>query len=317
MNRAKILASQAPSIETAGVITMLRFPESDARMEPASCAVDDSLAHRGLAMLQRARGEAGIAVDRPARGGHRLAWLRQSGAAKIMCPRNHMDEAFEAVLLNTAGGLAGGDRLRWEASAGRNAMLRVTTQTAERVYRSNSGDALVETRLRAEAGATLEWLPQETILFDGSRLSRTLSIELAEDAELLAVEAIVLGRRAHGERVRSGFLRDHMRVRRGGRLIFADNVRIGGGIATLLDRAATFGGAQSFATLLMAGANRMPIDDLRAILPAGDGLEAGASALPHVTIARMIAIHGDVLRPALARLLYALRGAALPRVWQA
>jgi urease accessory protein len=297
--------------------TMLRFSDSDAPTPAVACAVGESHAPRADIMLQRARGEGRIAVDRPAQGGHRIAALRQSGAAKIMCPRNHMDEAFEAVLLNTAGGLAGGDRLRWEASAGCDAKLRVTTQTAERVYRSNSGDALVETRLRAEAGATLEWLPQETILFDGSRLSRTLSIELAENAELLAVEAIVLGRRAHGERLRSGSLRDHMRVRRGGRLIFADNVRIGGGIATLLDRAATFGGAQSFATLLLAGQRQMPIDDLRAILPAGDGLEAGASALPHLTIVRMIAIHGDVLRPALARLLQALRGAALPRVWQA
>jgi urease accessory protein len=268
-------------------------------------------------MLQRARGEASIAVDRLPQGGHRIARLRQSGAAKLLCPRNHMDEAFEAVLLNTAGGLAGGDCLRWEASAGSDAMLRVTTQTAERVYRSNSGDALVETCLRADAGATLEWLPQETILFDGSRLSRSLSIELAQDAGLLAVEAIVLGRRAHGERVRSGFLRDHWRVRRGGRLIYADNVRMDGDIAALLDRTATFGGAQSFATLLLAGPGRMPIHDLRAILPTSDGLEAGASALPDVTVVRMIAINGDVLRPALARLLVALRGAALPRVWQA
>jgi urease accessory protein len=299
------------------MITMLRFPESDAPEQSISCAIEDPQNHPGPAMLQRAKGEARIAVDRPPQGGHRIVGLRQSGAAKIMCPRNHMDEACEAVLLNTAGGLAGGDRLRWEASAGRDAKLRVTTQTAERVYRSNSGDALVETCLRADAGATLEWLPQETILFDGGRLSRTLSIELAEDAQLLAVEAIVLGRRAHGERVRSGSLRDHWRVRRGGRLIYADSVRMDGGIAALLDRAATFGGAQSFATLLLAGPAQMPIDDLRALLPTGDGLEAGASALPHVTVVRMLATHGDVLRPALARLLYVLRGATLPRVWQA
>jgi urease accessory protein len=282
---------------------LLRFPDRDIRApEPA--------------MLQRAKGEGILAVERPA-GVHRVAALRQSGAAKILCPRNHVDAAFEAVLLNTAGGLAGGDHLRWEASAGRDAMLRVTTQTAERVYRSNSGDARVETCLRADAGATLEWLPQETILFDGSRLSRMLSIELAEDAELLAVEAVVLGRRAHGERVGSGSLRDRWRVRRGERLIYADSVRIDGGIAALLDRPATFGGAQAFATLLLAGPNPMPIDDLRAILPASDGVEAGTSALPHVTIVRMIAAHGDILRPALAKLLFALRGAALPRVWQA
>jgi urease accessory protein len=305
------------TVERAGMIAMLPFSDCDARMLPPSRAVDDVQAQAGSAMLQRAKGEAAIALDRPARRDHRIVGLRQSGAAKILCPRNHADAAFEAVLLNTAGGLAGGDRLRWEASAGRDSILRVTTQTAERVYRSNSGEARVETRLRADAGATLEWLPQETILFDGGRLSRTLSIELAEDAGLLTVETIVLGRRAYGERVRSGSLRDHVRVRRAGRLIYADSIRLDGGIAALLDRAATFAGAQCFATLLLAGPDRMPIDELRAILPTGDGLEAGASALPHVTVARMIAIHGDVLRPALARLLQALRGAALPRVWQA
>jgi len=296
---------------------MLRFPDSDARMPPATGAIGISAQPNPAMLLQRARGEGIIAVDRPAQGDHRVAKLRQSGAAKIICPRNHMDEAFEAVLLNTAGGLAGGDRLRWEAMAGRDAVLRVTTQTAERVYRSNSGDAVVETILRADAGATLEWLPQETILFDGGRLSRTLSIDLAEDSGLLAIEAVVLGRRAHGERVGYGFLRDQWRVRRGGRLIYADNVRMDGNFAALLDRPATFGGAQSFATLLLAGPGRMEIDDLRAILPTGDGVEVGASALPHVTIVRMIAPHGDLLRPALAQLLLALRGAALPRVWQA
>src|SRR4051812_24831128 len=97
---------------------MLRLPESDARMPSAPYAADDVQAPSRPAMLQRARGEGKLAVDRPAPGAHRIIGLRQSGAAKIMCPRNHADGAFEAVLLNTAGGLAGGDRLRWEASAG-------------------------------------------------------------------------------------------------------------------------------------------------------------------------------------------------------
>ncbi|MEZ0243954.1 MAG: urease accessory protein UreD [Sphingomonas sp.] len=257
-----------------------------------------------------------LAVDCPG-GSHRVARLRQAGAAKILCPRNHQDAAFEAVLLNTAGGLTGGDRIRWEVSAGRDAKLRVTTQTAERVYRSNSGDALIETCLSADAGAMLEWLPQETILFDGARLSRSLTIDLNGDASLLAVEAVVFGRRAHGERVRTGALRDRWRVRRDGRLIYADAVRMDGDIAALLDRPAAFGGAQAFATVLLAGPDRIPVDDLRAMLPEGEGIEAAASALPHVTVVRMIGAHGDILRPALARLLHVLRGAALPRVWQA
>lgn len=286
-------------------------------MRPLLSDADVPPARPAVAVLQRATGAASIIVDRAGRGGHRVAALRQSGAARIMCPRNHADAAFEAVLLNTAGGLAGGDRLDWEAAAGPGARLRVTTQAAERIYRSNGGDALVETRLRADSGAMLEWLPQETILFDGGRLARALTIDLADDAGLLAVEAIVLGRRAHGERVGSGSLRDRWRVRSGGRLIYADNVRIDGGIAALTDRPATLGGMQAFATLLLAGPRRMPIADLRAMLPAADGLEAGASALAHVTVVRMVAAHGDILRPALAQLLCSLRGAALPRVWQA
>jgi urease accessory protein len=296
---------------------MLRVSESEPSIPAAACAADEALAFIPSPVLQRTSGYGAILVDRDANGGQRLVRLRQAGGAKILCPRNHQDAAFEAVLLNTAGGLAGDDHLCWNVTAGRGAVMRVTTQTAERVYRSNGGDALVETRLQAGPGAALEWLPQETILFDRAKLSRTLSIDLAEDAGLLAVEAVVLGRRAFGERVRSGSLRDHWRVRRGGRLIHADSVRIDGDIAALLDRPGTLGGAQAFATLLLAGAAQIPIDDLRAMLPAGEGLDAAASALPHVTLVRMIAAHGDILRPALAGLLHALRGAALPRVWQA
>ena len=296
---------------------MLRVSDSDPAISPPGCAPAAIAPFAGPAVLQRTRGDGAIVVDRSASGAHRLVRLRQAGAAKVLCPRNHQDGAFEAVLLNTAGGLAGGDQLRWDVSAGADTVLRVTTQTAERVYRSTGDDALVATRLEAGAGATLEWLPQETILFDGARLSRTLSIDLAEDAGLLAVEAVVLGRRAFGERVRSGSLRDHIRVRRAGRLIHADSVRIDGDIAALCDRPGTLGGAQAFATLLLAGPARVPIDDLRAMLPAGEGLDAAASSLPHVTLVRLIAAHGDILRPALAGLLHALRGAALPRVWQA
>jgi len=291
---------------------MLRVSDSDPAISPAALAP----AVLRQVVLQRTRGDGALVVDRSPSGAHRLVRLRQAGAAKILCPRNHQDGAFEAVLLNTAGGLAGGDQLRWEVSAGAGAVLRVTTQTAERVYRSTGDAALVATRLEAGVGATLEWLPQETILFDGAKLSRTLSIDLAEDAGLLAVEAVVLGRRAFGERVRSGSLYDHIRVRRSGRLIHADSVRIDGDIAALCDRPGTLGGAQAFATLLLAGPARVPIDALREMLPAGEGLEAAASALPHVTLVRMIAAHGDILRPALAGLLHALRGAALPRVWQ-
>lgn len=300
LRRIKIaLASPAMCPEAARM--MLRV--SDSELGPSAMP--------GPPLLQRTRGDGRIAVERAG-----LKGLRQAGAAKILFPRNHQDAAFEAVLLNTAGGLTGGDRIAWEIVAGEGAHLRITTQAAERVYRSSGDDARVDTRLKADAGATLEWLPQETILFDGARLARTLSIDLAEDASLIAAEAVVLGRRAHGERVRRGALSDQWRVRRGGRLIYADAVRMQGDIAALSERPGTLGGAQAFATVLLAGTDRMPIGDIRAALPEGAGLEAAASALPYVSVVRLVAAHGDILRPALTALLHALRGGALPRLWQ-
>lgn len=296
---------------------MLRFSDSDLQNPAHPCGPPEARTLCEKRMLQRTSGDGHLSVMRAATGAHRLVRLRQAGAARILAPRNHLDAAFEAVLLNTAGGLAGGDGLRWRVDAGPDAVLRVTSQTAERVYRSHDDrDARVETALQAAAGAAIEWLPQETILFDGSRLSRTLSIDLAADSSLIAAEAVVFGRRAFGERVRHGALHDQWRVRRAGRLIFADAVRLDGDIAALLDRPGVAGGAQAFATVLLSAPAPIAIDAVRAMLPACDGLEAGASALPHATVVRLIAAHGDILRPALAGLLRALRGAALPRVWQ-
>ena len=266
--------------------------------------------------LQRTNGEVRLCVRRESSGRHRLQHLRQSGAAKALFPRNHQDGACDVVLLNTAGGLAGGDELRWQATAAAGSALRLTTQTAERVYRSPDASARVATTLHAEAQSSLEWLPQETILFEGGRLRRSLTIDLAGDARFLAVEAVVFGRRASGETVRSGLLVDDWRVRRDGRLIYADAVRIAGDIEQLLDRPGTLAGGRAFATLLIAEPEPRPIGEVRAILPSQPGLRVGASALPHVIAIRMVATHGDILRPALSRVLLALRGAPLPRVWQ-
>ena len=113
-------------------------------------------------------------------GAHGLKRMREAHAAKVRIPQG----SHEAILINTGGGLAGGDRFTFTITAEENARLTVTSQAAERVYRSLGPAADVEVRLAAHAGATLMWLPQETILFDGAALTRRITADLAEDAQL-------------------------------------------------------------------------------------------------------------------------------------
>jgi urease accessory protein len=263
--------------------------------------------------LQRARGRARIAVR--AEGGiTRLAELYQDGCAKLRLPKVYGPSSVEAVLLNTAGGLTGGDVYGTEALAGPGAFLTLTTQACERVYRASSGTARVETRLSADAGARLHWLPQETILFDGGRLDRSLDVDLTGDAAFLAVEALVLGRVASGETVTGGAFTDSWRIRRDGRLIFADSARIGGDIDAVAAGPATLAGNKAVATVVLAapGAEEK-LAEARAVL---DPLPtAGASAMPGLLICRLIAADDRALRAVLVPLLNLLAGQALPRVW--
>ena len=263
-----------------------------------------------LPTLQRARGAARIAVRDDA-GTTRLTRLFQDGCAKIRLPRGR---DVEAVLINTAGGVTGGDRLSWAAEAGAGARLTLTTQACEKVYRARDGVAEVRTNLTVGEGASLDWLPQETILFDGGALSRRLEAELGAGARLLAVESVVLGRTAMDETVRQGALADRWRIRREGRLVFADDLRFEGAIAELAERAPVLAGGRAFASLLL-------VDDdaprFLAPLRAAIGARGGASAFDGKLFARIVAPDGFTLRQAMLPALEALRdGQPLPRVWR-
>ncbi|MFW5641294.1 MAG: urease accessory protein UreD, partial [Roseicyclus sp.] len=156
--------------------------------------------------------------------GARLTHLVQAGAAKAMLPRMH-GRAPEVVFLNTAGGLTGGDVLDYAVDLEGGAAV-ATTQTAERAYRSAGGTARVTTRLALGPGARMHWLPQEVILFEGAALDRRLEVEMAEDATLVLLETLVLGRAAMGETVRRLHLRDLRLVRRAGRPVLIEGVRL-------------------------------------------------------------------------------------------
>jgi urease accessory protein len=262
--------------------------------------------------LQRARGDGCIHVRR-LDGRTRVGRLYQDGCAKIRTPRDPDARGIEAVLINTAGGLTGGDRLQWTAEAGETCELSLTTQACERIYRSAGGRAKVDVHLRAEAGSSLQWLPQETLLFDGGEIDRRLEADLAAGASLLAVEAVVLGRTAMGEQVRRGRLRDRWRVRRDGRLVFADELRLEGPIAEIASAPAVLGGGQAFASILLVSPHaETKLSEVRAAL----GPSGGASAFDGKLFARVTAKNGFTLREALVPALQVLRAAPLPRVWR-
>jgi len=281
-------------------------------------ALADKLPHDARfavpARLERTVGLARLAVRRE-EGRERLTTFFQSGAARMRLPRIPSGEPLEAVLLNTAGGITGGDRLRYEVDIGAGARAVITGQAAERIYRRCHGVAEVENRLSVAAGASLAWLPQETILFDRSALARRLTADVAEGATLLAAESLVLGRAAMAETVRSAEVSDSWRIRRGGRLIFADALRLDGDPTAILAGPATARGARAFATLVLVAPDaEARLDIARATLEGAEG-EAGASAWNGMLVARLIAPTGQALRHDLVRLIETLRGAPMPRVW--
>ena len=243
--------------------------------------------------------------------------LHQAGAARVRFPRPGAGAPPEAVLLNMAGGLTGGDRMHLEVTLADGAEATLTTAAAEKIYRARDGEAsAIGVKLALGAGARLAWLPQATILFDGSRLDRRTEVQLAGDARFLGVESLIFGRQAMGEDVYHGACRDAWRIRRDGALIFADTFRVGGAIAAALDRPATLAGARAAAMLIYVAADAASrLEAVRAML---DGVEsvAGASAWNGLLVVRAFARDGRTLQGDIAPLAQALSGRPLPRVWQ-
>ena len=235
-----------------------------------------------------------------------------SGSSKLLFPR--VKDALQAVYLNSSGGVTGGDAFDVEARAEAGSHLVMTTQAAERVYRALPAETgRVETRLALEAGARLDWLPQETILFEGGALDRRLRIDMAGDARLTACESLVFGRHAMGEVLHDLRLRDHIDLRVDGRLAFADRLHLSGDAADTLAHPAIAGGAGAVATVIHAAPGSATLRDaLRGMLPE----TAGVSALSEeLLVLRLVSVDGYTLRGHLAPVLRRLSGAELPRPW--
>lgn len=264
---------------------------------------------------QRVDARARLVVRRSA-GRTRIAELYQEGAAKLRMPEVRADP-FEAVMINTAGGLTGGDRIGWTVEAGDGTGVSVTTQACEKLYRARAGHAASAVTLRVGERSRLAWLPQETIVYDASSFARRLEADLAKDAELLLVEAVLFGRLAMGETVRRATFRDRWRVRRDGRLVHGEDIRIGPDADAMLARRAVAGGDLAVATVLLvsADAERL-LDEARAIVGEAGGVSFWTVAGTGKLLARLCCGDGYALRGRLVPLVGLLNGrAGLPKAW--
>ena len=212
----------------------------------------------------------------------------ETGGLRMRFPK--VAQGCEGVIINSGGGVAGGDRATYDFDIGPGAHVTLTTQSAEKIYRAQADAAEIGVSLRVGAGASVEWLPQETIL--------------------------IYGRIAMGEIAMQGFMRDRWRIRRSRRLIFAEEMRLDGDMTGTLDRPAVGDGARSSATFLhVAPDAEGRIDAIRATL-ADASCEWGASAWGGMVLVRLLSPSPEKLRAAIVTLLQSLRGRDAPRVWQ-
>jgi urease accessory protein len=239
--------------------------------------------------------------------------LHESGSLRVRFPSPEA-EGLSGVFVNTAGGIAGGDRFDIDIRAGEGSRLTLTTAAAEKVYRAPGPAAELSIALKAEAGAHLAWLPQETILFDRARIIRRIDIDLAEDASLLLCEIVVFGRAAMGETMQHGEFVDRWRLRRGGRLVFAETIRLDGDIGAKLARPPVAKGGAAIGTALIVPGDETVVERIREASDAFGG-EVGISCWNGFAMARFCAQDAARLRADMMAVLGRASGVALPRLW--
>lgn len=275
------------------------------RADPASTAAE-------IFEANRARGAVRFDVH-VQDGVTRRRQLHESGSLRVRFPSPE-DAGLSAMFVNTAGGIAGGDRFDIDIAAGEGTRLTLTSAAAEKVYRAPGRPAELNISLKAAANAHLAWLPQETILFDRARIARRIDIDLAESASLLLCEIVVFGRTAMGERMREGSFVDRWRVRRGGRLVFAETLRLEGDIGAKLAQPAVAKGGAAIGTALIVPGDEALVARIREGIASFAG-EAGLSAWNGFAMARFCAQDAARLRADMMAVLARASDAPLPRLW--
>ncbi len=265
-----------------------------------------------LREMQRSNGVGRLGAI-GASGSTMLKTLYQQGNAKLRIPTDHQCATLEAVMINTSGGMTGGDELNWTFEANRGADLSLTTQACERIYKSTGDYARSSVQLKAGDDSSLSWLPQETILFDQAKMRRKIDLDLAQNARALVLEPIVFGRMAMGENVTKATIHDRWRIRQNGQLVHAEDFRMSGEIDEQLNHGAVFAGNRAIATALLIGPDAEALlDDARSI--AGDS--GAASFWNGKLLVRLVAADSYSLRKSLVPLIRCLSGnATLPKCW--
>jgi urease accessory protein len=273
---------------------------------------DITSATSAIFAANRARGAVTFDVHQ-VEGATRRRHLHESGSLRVRFPSPEA-EGLSAVFVNTAGGVAGGDRFDIDIATGEGARLAVTTAAAEKIYRAEGPAARINIALKAEADSHLAWLPQETILFDRARVLRRFDIDLSESASLLLCEIVVFGRAAMGERMLEGEFIDRWRLRRAGKLVFAENIRLDGDIGEKLASPAVAKGGVAIGTALIVPGDEALVERIRGLTNSFRG-EVGISAWNGFAIARFCAQDAARLRADMMAVLGCASASALPRLW--
>ena len=264
--------------------------------------------------LQRAYGDISVCVASNELGVTTLKDLRQEGSMRVVFPKS-LNNNFEAVIVNTAGGITSGDKFSIFAEVGEGAKLSLTTQAAERVYcASNSDFGLVQNKLIIAENAQLYWLPQETILFNGSRMQRQLNVEIATTAKFLFLEPLVFGREASGEELRCCFFKDRVQIFCNNRPIYIDGIKMNGDVADVLRKTCVGNENRALANIVLFDKDSTNlIDKIRELLPQN----AGASLISENLLGiRILAASSFELRKILLPILTLLTNDTLPKNWK-
>lgn len=271
---------------------------------------------------QQVHGHAVISFARRD-GADRLTHLSHHDPLRVLFPAPARGDIPLAALVNSSGGMVAGDRLDIAFSVGAGARGMALGAAAEKIYRSPAAACEIAVTLEAGAGAWLEWVPQETILFEGARFRRCNRVKLAADARLLAGEMLIFGRAAHGENLTTGAIEDRWELYRDDRLVWADILRMEGDLTRPLQGRAGLAGARACATLIYAGSDAADMLVVaRDLLPqSDDGFRVAASVVNGVLVLRWLGFAPERLRVAYGAFWGALRArlaglpAALPRLW--
>lgn len=246
-------------------------------------------------------------------GTSQLQNLYQEGASKALFARKQ--NGAEAICINTSGGITGGDRLTGHFETRDGAHLCVTTQGFERIYRSlDKTSGVIKNSITVRDKSSIYWLPQETLLYDGGHLDRSLVVNADSSASVLIVEPTLFGRIAMGEDQICGSLVDRITLSLDGALAFQDATKFTGDISNIVNRPAVMAGAR--ATALVIYSSRAAGAVLPKILPILNSTSGASLLSDRLMVSRLIAPDGMKLRQMLIPIIREITNSDIPRTWR-